>query len=309
MFPEPLKPGDTIGLVSPAGSLYEEAPYRQAVHLLQSLGFQVKCGRYWEAKWGYLAGTDEQRLADLHTMFADPEVKAIIAFRGGWGSARLLPHINFDLIAANPKIFMGYSDITTLLLSIYAQTGLITWHGAVARDLGDDFTLNRLQELLCQPSDGSLTTNTVLHSIDMLQTDNDLIVLKDGIASGKLLGGNLTVLCSLIGSRYLPSWEGAILFLEDVGEATYRIDRLFCQLKLAGILDNIAGIMLGGFTHCPEGKGDYSRSLEDLFREYITPLGIPAFAGAQFGHISQKVILPVGADVHINAAKGLIYLI
>ncbi|WP_250632300.1 S66 peptidase family protein [Rhodoflexus caldus] len=306
MFPPLLKPGDTIGLISPAGSLYEEAPYRQAVHLWQSLGFQVKHGRHWQAKWGYLAGTDEQRLADLHTMFADPEVKAVIAFRGGWGSARLLPHINFDLIAANPKIFMGYSDITTLLLAIYAQTGLITWHGAVARDLGDDFTLSRLQALLYQ---SSAPATTILHSRDMLQADNELMVLKEGVASGKLLGGNLTVLCSLIGSKYLPSWEGAILFLEDVGEATYRIDRLFCQLKLAGILDKIAGIVLGAFTHCPEGKGDYSRSLEDVFRDYIMPLGIPAFAGAQFGHIPQKVLLPVGADVLINAAQGNISLI
>jgi muramoyltetrapeptide carboxypeptidase len=308
MFPEPLKPGDTIGLISPAGSLYEEIPYRQAICLLQSLGFQVKCGRYWQAKWGYLAGTDQQRLYDLHNMFADPQVKAIITFRGGWGSARLLPYINFKLIAANPKVFMGYSDITTLLLSIYAQTGLITWYGAVARDLGDDFTLNRLKALLCQSSDTNPISN-VLHSRDMLQAGNELIVLKHGTASGKLLGGNLTVLCSLIGSRYLPSWDGAILFLEDVGEATYRIDRLFCQLKLAGVLDNLAGIVLGTFVHCQEGKGDYGRSLEDIFRDYILPLGIPAFAGAQFGHIQQKVLLPVGANVQINADYGLITLV
>jgi muramoyltetrapeptide carboxypeptidase len=309
MFPAPLKPGDTIGLISPAGSLYEEVAYRQAVQLIQSLGFQVKCGRYWQAKWGYLAGTDEQRVADLHAMFADTEVKAIIAFRGGWGTARLLPHINFDLIAANPKIFMGYSDITTLLLSIYSQTGLITWHGAVARDLGDDFTLSRLQALLYQTPDGNPATSAVLHSSDMLQADNELIVLKEGTVSGKLLGGNLTVLCSLIGSRYLPSWKGAILFLEDVGESTYRIDRLFCQLKLAGILNDISGIVLGAFTHCPEGKGDYSRSLEDIFCDYIIPLGIPAFAGARFGHIPQKIILPVGANVHMNATQGLLRLI
>ncbi|WP_448519286.1 S66 peptidase family protein [Rhodoflexus sp.] len=306
MFPASLQPGDTIGLISPSGSLYEEAPYLQAIHLLQSLGFRVRCGRYWQAKWGYLAGTDEQRLADLHAMFADPEVKAVIAFRGGWGAARLLPHINFELIAANPKILMGYSDITTLLLAVHAKTGLITWHGAVARDLGGTLTLERFKTLLCSPIQTQDTGAVILHNSHMIQSDQQLWVIQSGRASGKLLGGNLTVLCSLIGSNYLPDWKDAILFLEDVGEATYRIDRLFCQLKLAGILDQIAGIVLGNFTNCPEGKGAYSRPLDDILTEYLLPLRIPAFAGAQFGHIQEKVILPIGAHVHIDAAKGII---
>ncbi|MCS7018839.1 MAG: LD-carboxypeptidase [Cytophagales bacterium] len=309
MFPPLLKSGDTIGLISPAGSLYEHAPYQQAVQLLQSLNFQVKCGRYWQAKNGYLAGTDQQRVSDLHAMFADPEVKAIIAFRGGWGSARLLPYIDFDLIAANPKIFMGYSDITALLLAIYSQTGLITWHGAVARDLGNAFTLNHLQHLLCEKAGEYFGTHTVLHTYNMVQTGNKLLILKSGTATGKLLGGNLSVLCSLIGSKYLPQWDGAILFLEDVGEATYRIDRLFCQLKLSGILDKIAGIVLGAFTNCPEGTGEYSRSIEAIFNDYIVPLGIPAFAGAQFGHIPQKVLLPVGATVHLDAEQANLHLV
>lgn len=309
MFPEPLQPGDTVGLISPSGSLYEEAPYWQAVQLLQSQGFKVQCGRYWQAKWGYLAGTDEQRLADLHAMFANPEIKAIIAFRGGWGAARLLPYIDFKLIAANPKILLGYSDVTTLLLAVHAKTGLVTWHGAVARDLGDDFTLERFGNLLCRQLSVPTENSVLLHHADMTAPEQHFRVIQSGSTSGKLLGGNLTVLCSLVGSCYLPDWHGAILFLEDVGEATYRIDRMLCQLKLAGILDALAGVVLGAFTHCPEGKGEYSRRLDDIFHDYFLPLGIPVFAGAQFGHIQRKVLLPIGAHVYMNADTGVLKLI
>ncbi|MEL7834601.1 LD-carboxypeptidase [Fodinibius sp. Rm-B-1B1-1] len=299
--PTALKKGDTIGLISPGFILPERKQYDKIVDQIQKLGYTVKEGPNARNTNGYLAGTDKERVADLHAMFADDSVGAILPFRGGWGCNRLLPLIDFDLIQNNPKIIVGFSDITTLLLAIYAKTGLITFHGPVGKSDWTDFTVQHFRDVLHG-------TNDYIAEIPegkLCDDCNSLSVITPGQVSGRLLGGNLTVLSAMMGSDYLPQWQDNILFIEDVGEAVYRIDRMLTQLKLNGVLDQISGFVLGQCNSC-DPSNSYSQSLHDVLNDHIKPLGIPAFSGALIGHIENMTTLPVGLQASIDAGKGTI---
>jgi len=306
--PTLLKQGDCIGIIAPAGALDSEQSIMFTTEVLEKLGFRVKEGQYIRSRYGNLAGTDEQRLADLHSMFEDPEVKGILCIRGGTGVSRLLSRINYDLIARKPKVLLGYSDITGLILALYTKTGLISFHGAVgtstwSNDLAEQFRNlffeNRLQKFINPSKKG-----------DTFITYNDRIrTIHEGRVKGVLIGGNLTLISGLCGSKYLPDFKDTILFIEEVGEDYGRVDRMFCQLKNTGILDEIKGFIFGHCTDCHAVSGYGSFNLEQILDDYIRPLNIPAYTGARIGHIADQFILPVGARVQMDATAGTIELL
>ncbi len=307
--PGRLRPGDTVGLVNPAGALWEPVNADIAAESLAVLGFKTKRGQNLLARRGYFAGTDEQRAADLNAMFADPEVRAIHCVRGGWGCARVLPLLDWKAIERNPKILLGYSDITALLLALHARTGLVTFHGPVAASQWNPFNVGYMKRVL---QEGEAVTFENLKEIDeddLTVVENRVQTLHPGTARGRLLGGNLTVLTSLVGSGYLPDWDGCILFLEDVEEAPYRIDRMLTQLRLAGILQKARAVIWGHCTDCKPGEGFGSLTVSEVLQDHIRPLKVPAWQGAMIGHIDRQFTLPIGAEVEVDATAGTLRML
>ncbi len=306
--PRRLAPGDTVGLVSPAGVTYEQVQVDIIKETLGVLGLKMKAGQRMQNRWGYFAGTDEERAADINAMFADEEVDGIFALHGGWGSARVLPLIDFDLVSSNPKIFLGYSDITALLLAFYARAGLVTFHGPNGNSRWNEFSVEYVRRLMFRGEVFDYV-NPVDKEDTLVSVTNRIRTINPGKARGKLVGGNLTVLTSIIGSEMLPDWEGHILFLEDIGEAVYRVDRMLTQMKLAGILDKIDGFVFGRCTDCKADSGYSSFTLNEVLDQHIKPLGIPSWTGSMIGHIEKKFTLPLGVNVEIDAEKGGIQLL
>ncbi len=298
-----------MGLINPAGVVWEPVNVEIVAESLAALGFKTRRGANLLARRGYFAGTDEQRAADLNAMFADPEVRAIHCVRGGWGSARLLPLLDWKMIARNPKILLGYSDITTLLLALHAKTGLVTFHGPVGASQWNPFNVGYIKRVL---QDGEAVTFENLKEIDeddLTVIENRVQTLRPGTARGRLLGGNLTVLSSLVGSGYLPDWDGCILFLEDVEEAPYRIDRMLTQLRLAGILEKARAVIWGTCADCRPGQGFGSLTVTEVLDDHIRPLGVPAWSGAMIGHVERQFTLPIGAEVEADATAGTLRML
>ncbi|MCU0450230.1 MAG: LD-carboxypeptidase [Bernardetiaceae bacterium] len=308
LLPKRLQQCSVIGLVSPAGAMYEAESFDLATENLEALGLVVKPGQHLRARHGYLAGTDEQRAADLHAMFADPSVDAIIAMRGGFGTARLLPLLDYDLIARNPKILIGFSDITALLLAIYHRTGLVTFHGPVASGGFNSFTFGYFAKVLFN-AEMPLLENPNQLGDHLVRTADRVRTICPGKAKGVLAGGNLTVICSIIGSGYLPDWQGKILFIEDVNEDIYKIDRMMTQLSLAGVLKKLAGVAVGKFTGANPAQSYGSLTLEEVLSHHLCGLGIPVFTGAMIGHISSKFTVPIGVEAEIDADAGTLRLL
>lgn len=297
--PPRLKVGDTVGLISPAGIIDSE-DVLQAREIFTSLGLKVKPGRHILDRYGYLAGIDRNRARDVNAMFADKSVKAIIAMRGGWGGNRILPLLNYSSIRANPKIIMGYSDITSLLLAITARSRLVTFHGPVATSTWNNFTLRYVRSILFDAQAVAMN-NTLITKLNRE-------IITPGKATGKFIGGNLSVINSMLGSSYLPTWKNSILFIEDIGEDVYRIDRMLVQLKNAGILNQLSGFVFGQCTRCSMGD-EPSLTLMQVLQEHIRPLNIPAWYGSMIGHIRDKFTLPLGIKVEIDANTGIIKML
>ena len=303
--PARLKKGDTVALVAPAGVTYESDYLRMAQESLQALGLKPKVGQHVLSRFGYLAGNDEHRAADINNAFADKEVKAIFCLRGGWGAARLLPFVDFEVIADNPKIFMGYSDITTLLNAIYARTGLVTFHGPNGGSPWHDFSVTKMRQILFDAD--TITMNphpkkdgTLTYRSNRIQT------IVPGTTKGPLVGGNLTLVTNLLGTPYFPNVDGHLLLLEEIGEYVYRCDRMLTQLGNAGVLDRVAGVVLGSFTDCTvEPSGGYGNfSLMDIFEHHFGHRNKPTYFGALFGHLPEKYTLPLGINAEIDADSG-----
>lgn len=307
--PGRLRPGDTVGFVNPAGALWEPVNADIAAESLAVLGFKTKRGPNLLARRGYFAGTDEQRAADLNAMFADPEVRAIHCVRGGWGSARVLPLLDWQTVERNPKILLGYSDITALLLALHARTGLVTFHGPVASAQWNPFNVGYMKRVLQEGEAVIFENLKEIDEDDLTVVENRVQTLHPGTARGRLLGGNLTVLTSLLGSGYLPDWDGCILFLEDVEEAPYRIDRMLTQLRLAGILQKAQAVIWGHCTDCRPGQGFGSLTVSEVLQDHIRPLGVPAWQGAMIGHIDRQFTLPVGLEVEADATAGTLKML
>lgn len=299
--PDALKPGDTIAISSPAGAVWDEAQTAKFSSILISLGFKVKTGETLKQKYGYFAGTDEFRASEINKFFLDKEVKAIICMKGGWGCARIFDFLNFEMIKNNPKIIMGFSDITSLLIALFSKTGLVTFHGPVGNSGWNDFTVDYVKRILM---------NKEAVSYKYPETDNDkFYTINPGTARGILAGGNLTVLAAMMGSEYLPDWKNKILFLEETGEEPYRIDRMLTQLKQAGVLGNIKGFIFGKCMKCDAEEPEKAFTLQQVLEQHLKPLKIPAFYGAMIGHIVNKHTIPIGIEAEMEAETGSLKLL
>ncbi|WP_187775559.1 S66 peptidase family protein [Luteimonas suaedae] len=303
LLPVPLAKGDTVALVSPSSAVDDTFDLQLAREVMEALGFEVRTGAHYAARRGHLAGTDAGRAGDINAMFADGEVKAVICVRGGSGAARLLPLLDYDVIRANPKVLLGYSDVTALHNAIHAQTGLVTFHGPNGSGSWNRFNADQFRRVFF---DRELMQyrNVVDAGDELVQRRNRTVTITGGKARGELVGGNLTVLTAVAGSPYLPDFTGKVLFLEDVSEAPYRVDRMLSTLKLMGALDKIAGFIFGECTDCDPGDGYGSLTLEQILDDHIRPLNIPAYRGAMIGHIRQQFIVPVGGRVELDADAG-----
>ena len=300
--PPRLKAGDTVGLVAPATAAFQQIEQDIARESLEGLGLKVKLGPHLMDRHGYLGGEDRARAADINQFFADSSVNAVWPIRGGWGAARLLPYLDFDAIRRNPKIIIGYSDITALLNPIFARTGLITFHGPLGSGRWDAWSLDWVKRVLFDAEAVTFSNPKTTNARNVLtQIDDRTRAIAPGTAEGRLIGGNLTVLTAIMGSPYAPSFDGAILFVEDVQENLYRIDRMLTTLKLAGALSTIKGFIFGGCSQCAPGEGYGSLTIEEIFTDHIVPLKVPAWQGAMFGHDQAQWTLPVGLAVRIDA--------
>ena len=286
LLPPGLKKGDTIGLAPLAGP-WGDQKFAAGVRFLTDLGFKIRLPPDSSQPFPYLAGSDQYRLDCFHELWRDPEIAAIMAVRGGYGCLRLIDAIDLDLIKKHPKILIGFSDVTVLLNGLYRHTGLITFHGPMLTTLAGMDKESTEKFLLC------LTRRET----PALRPDR-LKILRWGIARGRLLGGNLTILSHLIGTPYEPSLADSILFIEDIGEQPYRIDRMLTQLKLAGRFEGICGLMLGDFTNCGNIELIWNRVLELIDRS------IPIWANFPVGHEKRNFILPVGVEAEMDSSSG-----
>ncbi|WP_416305517.1 S66 peptidase family protein [Neptunicella sp. SCSIO 80796] len=309
VFPKRLKQGDTVALVAPAGALNQKVELEIAVESFQAIGLKVKVGKHVLDRDGYFAGTDQDRAADINDAFSDPEVKGIIAVRGGWGCNRILPFLDFDMIAQNPKVLLGYSDITTLLNGLYQHSGLVSFHGPVGISYWGQDQAEQMRKMIFEGGKFIIKNQPDKDEKALTQRKNRIQVINSGKATGRLVGGNLTVLTSLVGTPYLPDMQGKILFLEDVSESIYRIDRYLSTLQLAGKLQQLAGVAFGQCSDCNPEKGYGGFTLLQILEHYFKPLGIPAYMGGQFGHVRDNNILPIGVNVELDADQGSLRLL
>ncbi len=304
--PKRLQPGDTIAFINPSSAIYERAPYEIARDSLQALGFKVKEAPNLRARYGQFAGTDAQRAADVNAMFADPSVHGILALTGGSGGNRILPLLDYGLIRRNPKVVAGFSDITALINAIHVQTGLVTFHAPVGISEWNPFSVEHFRGTLVD-AQAMLLANPREKDDNIVPKGGRITTVRGGKARGPLVGGNLAVLTSLAGSPYWPKFDGAILFLEEINEYLYRVDRMLSTLKISGALSKVAGVVIGGFTNCTPGDGNYGTlTLDEMFDDYFKPLNVPVYSGASFGHIKRKFTLPVGLPVEMDADAGTV---
>jgi muramoyltetrapeptide carboxypeptidase len=307
--PTRLKAGHEVRLVAPAGALFQKVRLEIAFENMIGLGLKPTAGTHALDRHGYFAGTDEDRAADIMAAFADPNVKAIFALSGGWGAARLLPLLDFDIIRANPKVIIGYSDITALLCGIHARTGMTTFHGPNGTSRWRPAVVDMARQILFEGNSPTIK-NPVPDYDTLAQHSLRVQTINPGTAEGTLVGGNLTVLTALAGSPYMADMKGKILFLEDVGEAIYRVDRMLSTLQLSGALDAVSGIVFGGFTDVGnDGDGYGAFALMDIFEHYGKLANVPTFYGAPFGHIASNGIMPIGTRAQIDATTGTIRLL
>ena len=316
IFPPRLVSGDTIGIAAPASPPDKPEIIDEAIARLTARGFKVKPGKYLRKRDGYLAGSDEERAEDINALFADPEVRGIFALRGGYGSCRILPLLDYAAIRANPKPFIGYSDITAMHLAILVKAGLVTFHGSNASSAFQPGNAATIQRMLMgsrrPPGDGSGRPalgdrglpfedgSQILFSRDEAGAAK-VKTITSGRATGQLFGGNMTCMLRLIGTPYAPDFRGAILFLEDTGEKAYRVDGMFTHLRLAGILSQIGGLVLGQFDHTD--LTEQSRITDVLQRE-AARIGVPCVSGAPIGHFAEQIIVPEGAQAELDADAG-----
>ena len=298
--PPRLRRGDVIGLVSPAGAPSSAEKIERGARYLEGLGYRVKLGPHVAARHGYFAGTDAQRLSDLNAMLNDPRVNAIFAVRGGYGSPRLLPFVDYRAARRQPKILVGFSDITALQLALFRRAGLITFSGPLP---GVDFW--RKPDPYTEEHFWRLLTSTRPVGLMPGPGNKPLRTRIRGRARGRLLGGNLSLVVSNLGTPYSPNYRGALLVLEDVREGFRHLDRMFSQLRNAGVLDQISGLVLGLFTHCrPSDIARPHLNLAEIFDEVLSWVKVPAVEGFQYGHVARKLTLPFGLRARLDANSG-----
>lgn len=303
--PAQLGPGDSVRLVAPASPPPDPKTIDASIDALKRLGFRPKLARNARRRHGFLAGDDRERAADIMAAFTDQKVRAIFCVRGGYGASRLLPLLDYDVIRRNPKILIGYSDITSLHCALLKKCNLVTYHGPM------------LNSELVKPDYPSFSVEGMLRTLGEVAAPGDISagfegqparIIHRGEAKGRLLGGNLSILCATIGTPYLPSFHKRILFIEDLEEPPYRFDRMLTQLWNAGLLDQIVGVAVGINHNCIDPRAatakEYRQTVEDVLKERLAPLKIPVLSGLPFGHIPHNATLPIGVRATLDARKG-----
>ncbi|MFN0158097.1 MAG: LD-carboxypeptidase [Bacteroidota bacterium] len=298
--PPRLKKGDLIGIVAPAGPVLDVSKIDRGVRYLEQLGYHVAVGEHVNRIHGYLAGTDEERVTDLHSMFEDPRIKAIMAVRGGYGTTRILPLLNYRMIARHPKILVGFSDITALQLALWRKCRLITFHGPMlAADFAD--AVDSFKEEFFW----DLVSSRAKKGKVVLPADAVSLRLHSGKATGRLLGGNLSLIVSVLGTPYQPDFTDSILFMEDLDEEPYRVDRMVTQLSNASVFEKSAGILAGQFTGCtPKDPTRPSFHVDEIMERLAEETAKPFLSNLPFGHIPRKMTLPTGLRARVNADAG-----
>jgi muramoyltetrapeptide carboxypeptidase len=301
--PERLRHGDVVGIVAPSSPPPDPAGVGRSVAALERLGFKPLLGRNVRRRNGFLAGTDRERAGDLMEMFTHRKVKAIFCLRGGYGAGRLVNLLDFSAIRKNPKIFVGFSDITILHCALLTRANLVSFHGpmlysALSRPDVPDFTVKSLFRTVMEaaPPGGIAVGGSRRH----------VATLRGGRASGRLIGGNLSLLCTTIGTPWQPPFDGSLLYFEDIGERPYRFDRMLTHLLNAGLLQRVAGVAIGVNADCDEKKKgrEYRQSTRDVFGDRLLPLKVPVVVGLPFGHVKRNATIPVGVQATLDADQG-----
>lgn len=305
--PPALRPGERIAIVCPAGPADDQAHLDRAAERVRSLGFEPVLGKHALARWGYLAGTDAERAEDLNEVIRDPDVQGVFCLRGGYGAMRILPQLDYEAMRKSPKVIMGYSDITALHLAYLAQSGVVTFHGPCAESSWTEYARGTLP--VCQAAEA-------WGEVKNAASTEPRRTLVSGVAEGPLVGGNLTLVASMCGTPYLPSLAGAIVFLEDIGEEPYRVDRMLTQLILHGGLGEAAGIVYGNFRKRPRPGEEpppddptLTFSMEQVHEERAKAAGVPAMAGLPFGHVADNHIMPLGVRARLDATAQTLTLL
>jgi len=304
-----LKSGDKLAIVAP-GSYISEEELQDSIKNLNELGFETTYSEKILLQSGYFAGADKDRAADLMKKFADKSVNGIVCARGGYGCARILPMLDYDLIRSNPKVLIGYSDITALLYGIYKKTDLISFHGPVGTSTFNDYSVDNFKKVLINPTQSTLFKNSTSGDDENIY---DVTSIVQGKGKGRLVGGNLSIIVSLIGTEFDIDYSNKIIFIEEIGEEPYRIDRMLTQMIQTGKFNNAAGIMMGIFRKC-EVKEDTaltskSFTLMEVLKDRLSGLKIPVVYGMSFGHVKDKFTIPFGALAELDADKQIFTLL
>lgn len=299
--PRALKAGDTVGLIAPASSATQDK-MKKAIQVLESLGLEVKVGKTCTANYGYLSGKDELRAGELNEMFADPQIAGIICLRGGYGTPRILDMLDYEMIRKNPKIFVGFSDITALHTVFQNNAGLVTFHGLMGTSIINDaaqYSLDFWKRMLFGEFEPCVLENPPNEKLEVVQT---------GYAKGRLCGGNLSLIADTLGTPYEIDTKGKILFIEEVEEPPYQIDRMLTNLRLAGKLDEAVGIVLGDFADCTTKNPDESLTLETVLQELL-PKKVPILKNLRMGHCDPQMSLPFHVEYEMDGDKGTFRLL
>ncbi len=307
--PKRLEKGQTVGLITP-GSYATEKAVQQAIENMDKLGLKVKMGKHVGKSYGFVAGTDQERLEDLHAMFSDDAVDVIWCIRGGYGCTRLLPYINYDLVRNNPKVFIGYSDITALHQAFFVAAGLISFHGQNATGEMPEYAQAQIQKVLFREKKRWKIKLAEANKAKASKDSNyATTTLRAGKATGQLVGGNLTLIAAMAGTPYGMDATDKIVFLEDIGEKPYRIDRMLTQLLQSAHLNKAKGIALGIFNDCEAKPDELSLTLMETLKDRLMDLNVPFVHGLSFGHIEHQCVIPVGAYVELDANEQTIHLL
>jgi muramoyltetrapeptide carboxypeptidase len=307
--PPKLEPGNRINLIAPAGPLLESDDLTRAKELCSALGYEPVMGQNAHKRHAYFAGTDNDRLSDLNSALQDPSTSAIWCIRGGYGSIRLLDQVDYGAMSRRPKALIGFSDSTTLLNAVTRLTGVVTFHGPVARASMPAFSRRHFERVLAATEVPGRLGRLPQPEHVLVPQENRIVTLCPGVAEGALAGGNLSLLQCLIGTPYFPELAGAILFLEDVGEDLYRVDRMLAQLRLIGALRRLAGVVVGRFTELKRSGGDGALGFDEVLASYFEPLGIPVAYGFPVGHVDAQWTLPLGIRARLDADAGEVELL
>ncbi len=303
MLLKKLSKGDTIGIINPAFKNPDDVynKYSKMIEIINNMGYKIKFGKTFTLQNGYLAGTDEERAEDLNEMFRDESVKAIVCMRGGYGASRMVDLVDYALIKDNPKVICGFSDITVLLNAIYKKTEIPTIHGLVSLYIGskvcDDFSLNDFWKVLTEKQKGRV-----------LKNPNDLCkTLIPGKTTGKLVGGNLSLIATMVGSEYEVDFTDKIVFIEEVTEEPYQIDRYLSSIRLRGMLEKAKGFVFGYFSECEPSEGRKgTQTYVDIIKDYVGKLGKPTIYDFACGHSFPFINLPIGTLVTLDADEKTI---